>query len=103
MCRGGVGHRRIGQPASLLRLALIRDRISSAIDSEEGGRGQDALRLKLTEQYIQALNQILSNSKVLMLPQDSSSSGDFSFQKIAASISMLKTIVGTEGFLQASS
>ena len=75
------------------------DRISSAIDSEEGGRGQDALRLKLTEQYIQALNQILSHSKVLMLPQDSSSSGDFSFQKIAASISMLKTIVGTEGFI----
>jgi regulator of protease activity HflC (stomatin/prohibitin superfamily) len=45
------------------------DRISSALETG-GSRGQDALRLKLTEQYIQALNNILANSKVLMLPPD---------------------------------
>ena len=45
------------------------DRISSALETG-GSRGQDALRLKLTEQYIQALNNILANSKVLMLPPE---------------------------------
>jgi len=45
------------------------DRISGAIESGEGGKGQDALRLKLTEQYIQALNEILSKANVLMIPQ----------------------------------
>lgn len=44
------------------------DRIAQAIESGHGGKGQDALRLKLTEQYIQALNSILTHANVLMLP-----------------------------------
>ena len=74
------------------------DRISGAIESGSG-RGHDALRLKLTEQYIQALNAILSNSKVLMLPPDNGSdaSGGWSPQKIATSITLLKSVFGNTG------
>jgi hypothetical protein len=57
----------------------------------------------LTEQYIQALNQILSNSKVLMLPPEhNSSNNSWSMNKIATSISLLKSVIGSEGFVQAS-
>ena len=44
------------------------ERISRSIDSGPSGRGQDALRLKLTEQYLQTLQHILTTSKVLLLP-----------------------------------
>jgi len=46
------------------------ERIARSIESGPGGRGQDALRLKLTEQYIEALNSILTTSRVLMLPNE---------------------------------
>jgi regulator of protease activity HflC (stomatin/prohibitin superfamily) len=72
------------------------DRISSAIETGHGGKGQDALRLKLTEQYIQALNSILANSKVLMLPPGEQQGG-WTTQTVATSITLLKSILGTDG------
>ena len=74
------------------------DRISGALETG-GDRGQDALRLKLTEQYIQALNNILTNSKVLMLPPEygSADQSGWNTQKIATSITLLKSIFGVEG------
>ena len=74
------------------------ERISSAIDSEEGGKGQDALRLKLTEQYIEALNDILSHAKVLMIPAESGNAGgEWNNQKIATSLTLFKSILGAGG------
>jgi regulator of protease activity HflC (stomatin/prohibitin superfamily) len=73
------------------------DRISRAV---EGGSGHDALRLKLTEQYIQALNEILTRSNVLMIPPsdpNSSNNGGWTTDKVAQALTLFKTILGTGG------
>lgn len=57
------------------------ERIANSIEGGEDGRGKDALRLKLTEQYISSLNHILKTNNVVMLPTssgNSSSSGNTS-------------------------
>ncbi len=60
------------------------EHLARSIESGENGKGQDALKLKLTEQYIQTLNHILTHSNVLMMPADSSSgSGEWTPAKIA--------------------
>lgn len=62
-----------GQAAKIIQEARgiceSLERISQSIEAGHNGKGQDALRLKLTEQYIEALNEILAHSKVLMIPQ----------------------------------
>lgn len=78
------------------------ERISGAIGSGEGGRGQDALRLKLTEQYINALNNILKESKVLMIPREVNGSSDnsgneWTTQKIATTLTLFKSVLGNGG------
>ncbi|CDW85053.1 stomatin 2 [Stylonychia lemnae] len=75
------------------------ERIAKSIESGPGGRGQDALRLKLTEQYLEALNQILSTSRVLMLPNESGSgnSDQWSTSKIATAMTLYKQILGPAG------
>lgn len=74
------------------------ERISSAIES--GGKGEDALRLKLTEQYIEALNEILARSKVLMIPltdAKNTAPGQWSVEQVASALSLFKTILGSGG------
>jgi len=75
------------------------ERISHSIDSGPGGRGQDALRLKLTEQYLQTLQHILTTSKVLMLPtgEGSQTAGDWSVGKIATALTLYKELLGPQG------
>lgn len=58
------------------------ERIANSIEGGEDGRGKDALRLKLTEQYISSLNHILKTNNVVMLPvggADSGSAGMINF------------------------
>ncbi len=73
------------------------ERISRSIGQD--GRGQDALRLKLTEQYIQTLQHILTTSKVLMLPNEQSANGGdgFTAGKIATALTLYKQLLGPAG------
>lgn len=75
------------------------ERISSSIDARSG-KGQDALRLKLTEQYIQALNEILARSNVLMIPpssQHSEGGNHLSVENVAQALTLFKSIMGAGG------
>ena len=51
--------------------------------AEGGGK---ALRLRLSEQYIEAVDDILRESSVLMVPDDDSGSGDITSPKNIAQI-----------------
>ncbi len=73
------------------------ERISNAIESGPNGKGQDALRLKLTEQYIQALNDILAHSKILMIPGESGNSNGVNTKTVATALTLFKSIMGNNG------
>ena len=59
--------------------------------------GQDgdvqALKLKLAERYLEAMNQILDESKVLILPKEGGSSGGVA-SMVATSMQLYKEILG---------
>ena len=48
--------------------------------------GGNALRLRLSEQYIEAVDEILKESNVLMVPDDDSGSGDITSPRNIAQI-----------------
>ena len=67
--------------------------ISQALGDD--GRGMDALRFRLSESYMQALNLILRSTKVLMIPQGSNSSGNtLNSQNVATALTLYKSIMG---------
>lgn len=56
--------------------------------------------MKLTEQYIQALNEILSRSNVLMIPPSEAKhagQGQWTVEQVASALSLFKTILGNGG------
>jgi len=71
------------------------EKIASVIDAD--GRGQDALRLKLTEQYIGALNEILSKANVLVMPPSKDGQHQWTNENVAHALTLFKAIVGTGG------
>ena len=64
-----------GQAAAILQeaksLCESLDSISSAINMNEGSGGQ-ALKLRLSEQYMETLNDIYKKANVLMIPKGDS-------------------------------
>ena len=62
----------------------------------EDGKGMDALRFRLSEQYMHALNLILSSTKVLMLPNNGSVGGgsQYNAQTVATALTLYKSILG---------
>lgn len=76
-----------GQAAKIMQearsLCEALENISAAINSGDA-LDSSALKLRLSEQYVEALSEILRKSNVVMIPKgDSSSDNVFSAQNVA--------------------
>ena len=87
-----------GQAAAILQESLsLCESLQSIADSiqRNEGRGGQALKLRLSEQYLETVADIYEKSNVLMTPEDGSGSNDLTSPKnVAQILSVYKSIIG---------
>lgn len=78
--------------------------MAKSLESEDGSLKERALRLRLAEKYISALHDTYAASKVVVLPeQTSSGSSGFTPSTIASGLTLYKQLIGNDGVMPPSS
>jgi hypothetical protein len=88
-----------GEAAKISQEALsLCEALGSISMASQGDGGNNALRMRLSEQYMDALQDILVRANVVMVPDDHGSSDNLTSAKnIAQVMTMYKSIIGGGG------
>ena len=76
--------------------------IGGSLQREDGKTSDEALRLRLTEQYVQAMHEIYKESSIVTLPaavEGEMNSGSPSSAAIATAFALYKNVAGSESFM----
>ena len=72
--------------------------IGQSIKRENGSLSEEALRLRLSEQYVKALHEVYHEGNIITLPVNESQEGSgISASTIATTFALYKQVIGNEG------
>ena len=72
--------------------------IGQSIKRENGSLSEEALRLRLSEQYVKALHEVYHEGNIITLPANESQEGSgISASTIATTFALYKQVIGNEG------
>ena len=72
--------------------------IGQSVKKENGSLSEEALRLRLSEQYVKALHEVYHEGNIITLPaSENAESSGISASTIATTFALYKQVLGNEG------